>query len=289
MRQHRHPRLALHALHQRFAAARDDQVEQPGARQHRRDIGAVGVRARPARRPPASRRRAARRRSAALIAAGTVHAVGAAAQDHRVAGLQAQRRRRRRRRSGGFRRSCRSPRSAWRSAGCAGRSAASIRPACVPAGRAAPPRPPARGPSPRRAPRSTSAGRGTRPCRWHAATSSAFAARIGCIASRSAVRHRPQRVVARLPAAARQRMGRRPGRGGRVHQVVGSRGHLIHGINVPRKRSGFQRPVHVFIDRTGPVVLPCSAKRHQPTGWPTKQEDKHERTRSLRPVPHRCL
>ena len=44
MRQHRHARLALHALHQRFAAARHDQVEQSGGRQHGGDIGAVGGR-----------------------------------------------------------------------------------------------------------------------------------------------------------------------------------------------------------------------------------------------------
>ena len=42
MREHRHPRLALHPLDQGFSAARDDQVEQPGGGEHGGDIGAVG-------------------------------------------------------------------------------------------------------------------------------------------------------------------------------------------------------------------------------------------------------
>ena len=41
--QHRHTRLALHPLDQGLAAARDDQVDQPGGTQHGRDVGAVGV------------------------------------------------------------------------------------------------------------------------------------------------------------------------------------------------------------------------------------------------------
>jgi hypothetical protein len=36
MRQHRHARLALHPLHQPAPAARNDQIDQPGARQHGR-------------------------------------------------------------------------------------------------------------------------------------------------------------------------------------------------------------------------------------------------------------
>ena len=43
MGEHGHARLALHALHQRFAAARDDEVDQPGSGQHGGDEAAVGA------------------------------------------------------------------------------------------------------------------------------------------------------------------------------------------------------------------------------------------------------
>ena len=88
VREHRHARLALHALDQRLAPARHDQIEQAGRRQHRRDIGAVGVRrdlhagfrqARGAQ--PRHERRIDRR--------GAAHAFRSAAQDHGIARLQA--------------------------------------------------------------------------------------------------------------------------------------------------------------------------------------------------------
>ena len=44
MREHRHPRLALHALHQRLPSPRHDQVEQAGRGEHRSNIGAIGIR-----------------------------------------------------------------------------------------------------------------------------------------------------------------------------------------------------------------------------------------------------
>jgi hypothetical protein len=44
VRQHRHPRLALHALHQPGAAARNDQVDQPGGAEHGLHEAAIGVR-----------------------------------------------------------------------------------------------------------------------------------------------------------------------------------------------------------------------------------------------------
>ena len=88
MREHRHARLALHALDQRLAAARHDQVEQAGGGQHRGDIGAVGIRRdlhagfRQSRRAQSGDQRRVDRRGAA-------HAFRTAAQDHRVARLQA--------------------------------------------------------------------------------------------------------------------------------------------------------------------------------------------------------
>ena len=88
MRQHRHARLALHALDQRLAAARHDQVEQAGRRQHRRDIGAIGVR----RDLHAGFRQSGRaqpRHQRGVDRLRAVHAFRTAAQDHRVARLQA--------------------------------------------------------------------------------------------------------------------------------------------------------------------------------------------------------
>ena len=88
MREHRHARLALHTLDQRLAAARHDQVEQAGGRQHRRDIGAVGVR-RDLHAGLRQSRRAQSRHQRRIDRGGAAHAFRAAAQDHRVARLQA--------------------------------------------------------------------------------------------------------------------------------------------------------------------------------------------------------
>ena len=41
MGQHRHPRIGLYPRHQSLAAARNDQVDQPGRRQHRADRGTI--------------------------------------------------------------------------------------------------------------------------------------------------------------------------------------------------------------------------------------------------------
>ncbi len=82
--QDRHSGLALHPLHQRLTAARDDQVKQAGACQHCRHIGSVGIwrhldtRLRqPGRRQPAPQRY--------VDGLGAVRAVRPAAQDHRIA------------------------------------------------------------------------------------------------------------------------------------------------------------------------------------------------------------
>ena len=112
MREHRHARLALHALDQRLAAARHDHVERAAeTRQHLPDRLARGER----------RARDRRFRQARLGEAGDetgvdrgggVETVGAAAQHHGIAALQAQARRRRRSRWAGSRRSRRRRRAA---------------------------------------------------------------------------------------------------------------------------------------------------------------------------------
>ena len=90
MREHRHPRIALHPFDQAFAAARYDHVDQPGSRQHRADSGTI-LRGEQLHRGggdafrfnPGHKRRVQR--------AVGMHRLAPAAQQHRIARAQAQR------------------------------------------------------------------------------------------------------------------------------------------------------------------------------------------------------
>ena len=91
MREHGHARFLEHAGHEALAAARDDQVDQARGAQHRAHEGAVGGGChlhRGFRQP----RRAQARGHAGMDGGGGARALGPAAQDHGIAGLQAERR-----------------------------------------------------------------------------------------------------------------------------------------------------------------------------------------------------
>ena len=135
MGQHRHPRLALHALHQRLAAARDDQVDQPRRRQHGRDIGPVRCRARSARRRPASPAATQPRVQRRMDRPGAVEALRPAAQDARHCPTFRQSPRHRAPTFGpALVDHADHPDRRRDAAECAARSAASIPPACGPSG-----------------------------------------------------------------------------------------------------------------------------------------------------------
>ena len=89
MGEHRHPRLRQHARHQPLAAARDDEVDQPGGPQHRAHEGAVlggGQLHRILRQPGLAQALA----QAVGDGVGGARALAAAAQDHGAAGLEAE-------------------------------------------------------------------------------------------------------------------------------------------------------------------------------------------------------